>query len=183
MNKIRVWDPLVRILHWTLVICVMSNLMNESGHFAHRTLGLIASGVVIVRFFWGFVGPRYARFSDWFPTPSRLIPYVKALLRNEAPRHIGHNPAGAVMMLILMALVVSLGTSGYLMTTDTFYGDEWLQGLHEGLANILIGSVVLHVAAALYESWKHGENLIASMLHGKKPRHSINKPQDETAAR
>lgn len=183
MNKIRVWDPLVRILHWTLVICVISNLLNESGHTVHRWLGLTASGVVIVRFVWGFIGPQYARFSDWFPTPSRLIPYIKALLRNEAPRHIGHNPAGAVMMLVLMVLVVSLGVSGYLMTTDAFFGTEWLEDLHETLADILIGSVVLHVGAALFESWKHKENLVASMLHGKKTLQPMATQHDETPAR
>lgn len=174
MSKIRVWDPLVRILHWTLVICVISNLLNESGHFVHRTLGIIAACVVAVRIVWGFIGPQYSRFSDWFPTPQRLIPYVKALLRNRARRHIGHNPAGAVMMVLLMVLVLSLGTTGYLMTTDAFYENDLLKELHESLAGILIASVVLHVAAALYESWKHRENLIASMLHGyKRPLESI----------
>lgn len=168
MNSIRVWDPLVRVLHWTLVVCVISNLLNESGETVHRWLGLTASAVVVLRVIWGFVGPEFARFSDWFPRPSRLVPYVKALLRNEAPRHIGHNPAGAVMMLALMALVLSLGTTGYLMTTDAYFGQEWLEETHEALANILIASVVMHVAAALVESWKHKENLVASMVHGKK---------------
>ncbi len=179
MRKIRVWDPLVRVLHWILVACVISNLLNESGHFAHRTLGLIATGAVTVRLIWGFVGPQYARFSDWFPTPSRLIPYVKALLRNDAPRHIGHNPAGAVMMLALMALVIGLGVSGYLMTTDAFYENDTLKELHETLVGILVAAVVLHVIAALYESWKHRENLIGSMVHGYKPLESGAKPENE----
>lgn len=177
-NKIRVWDPLVRILHWTLVICVLSNLVNESGHFVHRTLGLTASGVVIVRFIWGFIGPQYARFSDWFPTPGRLIPYIKTLLRNEAPRHIGHNPAGAVMMILLMLLVVSLGSTGYLLTIDAYEGSEVLGDIHGAIADVLIASVILHVGAALFESWKHGENLIASMLHGRKrPLDSANQQE------
>ena len=183
MKTIRVWDPLVRLLHWTLVICVLSNLLNENGESIHRWLGYTASVVVFVRFIWGFVGPQYARFSDWFPTPSRLFPYVKALLRNEAPRHIGHNPAGAVMMLALMALVLSLGATGYLMTTDAFFGEEWLEEIHEGLSNILIGSVILHVGAALFESWKHGENLVASMAHGRKPANPMTDPRNETTAR
>lgn len=182
MDKIRVWDPLVRVLHWILVICVISNLFNGSGHFFHRTLGLIAGGAVIVRLVWGFVGPQYARFSDWFPTPSRLVPYLKALLRNEAPRHIGHNPAGAVMMLVLMVLVCGLATSGYLMTTDAYYENETLLEIHETLVSILIGAVVLHVLAALYESWKHRENLIGSMVHGYKPLDSSVKHDDETKA-
>ena len=168
MKTIRVWDPLVRVLHWTLVICVISNLLNESGETIHRWLRYTAVAVVVVRFFWGFVGSRYARFADWFPTPSRLRPYLAALLHNRAPRHIGHNPAGAVMMLALMTLILALGFTGFLQTTDTFFGEEWLQNLHEALADILIGAVVLHVGAALFESYKHRENLIASMIHGRK---------------
>ncbi|MBS1154337.1 MAG: cytochrome [Proteobacteria bacterium] len=181
MKKIRVWDPLVRVLHWILVACVIGNLLNESGYFAHRTLGLMAAGAVTLRLIWGFVGPQYARFSDWFPTPSRLVPYMKALLRNEAPRHIGHNPAGAVMMLALMALVFGLGLSGYLMTTDPYYENETLLEIHESLVGILIGAVILHVLAALYESWKHRENLIGSMVHGYKPLEPGARHDDEKA--
>ena len=168
MKTIRVWDPLVRVLHWTLVICVISNLLNESGEIVHRWLGYTASAVVFLRFVWGFIGSRYARFADWFPTRARLLPYVRALIRNKAPRHLGHNPAGAVMMLGLMALVAALGITGFMMTTDTFFGEDWLEQVHEALADVLVGAVVLHVGAALFESYKHRENLIASMIHGRK---------------
>ena len=183
MKTIRVWDPLVRVLHWSLVICVIGNLLNEDGETIHQWLGYIASAIVVVRIFWGFVGSRYARFADWFPTPSRLAPYINALLHNRAPRHIGHNPAGAVMMMALMALVLLLGVSGYMMGTDAFFGEDWVEGLHEGLANILIGAVFLHVGGALFESWKHRENLIASMLHGRKASLGSPDTHDETAAR
>ena len=168
MNTIRVWDPLVRALHWTLVACVLGNLLNESGETLHRALGYTATGVVLTRLVWGFVGSRHARFADWFPTPARLLPYLRALLQGRAPRHIGHNPAGAVMMLALLTLVLGLGTTGYLMTTDAFFGEDWLEEIHEALADVLVGAVALHVAAALFESWRHRENLVASMLHGRK---------------
>ncbi len=172
MKKIRVWDPHVRILHWTLVACVFGNLLNESGYPIHRALGMLASAVVVIRIVWGFVGTPHARFSDWLPWPSRLIPYLKALLRNRAPRHIGHNPAGALMMLALMALVLGLGISGFLMTTDAFYEDETLLAVHQTLVGILTGAILLHVAGALFESWKHRENLVASMIHGDKPENT-----------
>jgi cytochrome b len=168
MNTIRVWDPLVRALHWTLVACVLGNLFNESGETLHRALGYAASGVVLTRLVWGFIGPRHACFADWFPTPARLLPYLRALLKGRAPRHIGHNPAGAVMMLALLTLVLGLGATGYLMTTDAFFGEDWLEEIHEALADVLVGAVALHVAAALFESWRHRENLVASMLHGRK---------------
>lgn len=168
MKTISVWDPLVRLLHWTLVACVLGNLLNESGETVHRWLGYTASGAVLVRLAWGFIGPRHARFSDWFPKPSRLLPYLGALLRNRAPRHIGHNPAGAVMMLALLALVLALGTTGYLMTTEAFFGEDWVEDMHGALADVLVGAVALHVTAALFESWRHRENLVAGMLHGRK---------------
>ena len=168
MKTIRVWDPLVRLLHWTLVICVFSNLLNESGATVHHWLGYSASAAVLLRVAWGFVGTQHARFSDWFPTPSRLFPYLKALLKRQEPRYLGHNPAGAVMMIALMAIVASLGITGYLMTTEAFFGEEWLESLHGGLADTLIVLVALHVSAALIDSWKYKENLIASMLHGRK---------------
>lgn len=168
MKTIRVWDPLLRLLHWTLVVCVLSNLLNESGEIVHRGLGYTATAVILIRIVWGFIGPRHARFSDWLPTPGRLFPYLVALRRGKAPRHIGHNPAGALMMLALLALVLALGTSGYLMTTDAFFGEDWLEETHAALADILIAAVVVHVSAALFESWKHRENLIASMVHGRK---------------
>lgn len=179
MKKIRVWDPLVRIVHWVLVICVFSNLFfNESGYPVHRAMGMAASVAVIIRIVWGFVGSEHARFSDWFPWPSRLFPYLKAMLRNEAPRHLGHNPAGAVMMLILMALILGMGVSGFLMTTDAFYEDETLLAIHQTLSRILVGAIVLHIAGALLESWRHRENLIASMIHGNKPLDPDNKQED-----
>ena len=166
MQQIRVWDPLVRVLHWTLVFCVVSNFLNESGEDLHQILGLIAAAAVTLRFIWGFIGPQYARFSDWFPTPQKLIPYVKALLKNKAPRHIGHNPAGAVMMLVLMAIVITLAVSGYVYVN--ILDDDWIMELHEVMSNVLIAAVIAHVSAAIFESWKHKENLIASMIHGKK---------------
>ena len=168
MKTIPVWDPLVRLLHWTLVACVLGNLLNESGETLHRALGYTATGVVLTRLVWGFVGSRRARFTDWFPTPARLLPYLRELMRQRAPRHLGHNPAGAVMMLALLALVLALGATGYLMTTDAFFGEDWVEEVHEALADVLVAAVALHVTAALVESWRHRENLVASMLHGRK---------------
>ncbi|MBE9607959.1 cytochrome b/b6 domain-containing protein [Chitinilyticum piscinae] len=168
MNRIKIWDPLVRILHWSLVLCVLGNFLNESGEDWHRLAGYIASGIVLTRLIWGVVGSRHARFSDWFPTPSRLFPYLKALLRGQAPRHLGHNPAGAVMMLLLMVLVLSLGATGYMMGMDAYWGEEWLEELHEGIANTLIACVLLHVLAAVIESVRHRENLPLAMITGYK---------------
>ena len=67
----RVWDPFVRIFHWSLVACVVLNqFVLEDGKTAHEWVGYTASALVLARVLWGFVGTRHARFSDFFPTPT-----------------------------------------------------------------------------------------------------------------
>lgn len=169
MSTTKVWDPVVRISHWTLVACVIGNYaLNEAGESLHQWMGYAAVVAVMLRIVWGFVGTQHARFSDFFPTPARLSPYMRALLRGNEPRSVGHNPAGALMMLVLMALIVALGCTGYLMETDAFWGNEGMQNLHSILANTLITLVCVHAAAAVVESMRHRENLIWSMVTGKK---------------
>ncbi|HAL38507.1 MAG TPA: cytochrome B [Polaromonas sp.] len=169
VKTIKIWDPLVRAIHWTLVVCVISNFaLKEGGDALHHWLGYIAAGAVILRVLWGFVGTRHARFADFFPTSSRLVPYLNALVRRQEPRMLGHNPAAAVMMLTLMALVLALGVTGFLLGTDTFWGDDLMKGIHEWTANVLIGLVGLHALAAVVESIRHRENLVWSMITGKK---------------
>ncbi|WP_348945943.1 cytochrome b/b6 domain-containing protein [Chitinibacter sp. FCG-7] len=168
MNRIKVWDPVVRLLHWTLALAVLINFLNEGGDSWHRWEGYAAAALVISRIIWGFIGSRYARFSDWFPLPSRLFPYIQSLLRGEHPRYLGHNPVGAVMMLFLLVMVLGMAMTGYLMGTDAFWGEEWLEELHEVLAYTLLGGVGLHVLAAVIESYRHKESLPAAMLHGYK---------------
>ena len=80
----------------------------------------------------------------------------------------GHNPAGAVMILLLMALLAGISLTGWMLTLDAYFGEEWLEDLHGALANALLILVVLHVAAAIYESLRHRENLVWSMITGYK---------------
>lgn len=168
-ESVRVWDPVVRICHWSLVACVILNeFILEEGDSAHEWAGYIACGAVVIRFAWGFVGSTHARFADFFPTPQRLRLHWDALRRGIHPVYIGHNPLGAVMMLALMALVVSLGLTGWLQGTDAYFGEEWLQELHEVLANFLLAAAGLHAMAALLMSHFERVNLIGAMITGIK---------------
>jgi cytochrome b len=76
----------------------------------------------LVRVCWGFVGTRHARFRDFVPSPARLAGYLSALRRGREPRHLGHNPAGAVMMLVLMLLLAGVSITGWMQSLDTFWG-------------------------------------------------------------
>ncbi len=169
---VRVWDPFVRVFHWSLVACVLLNgFVLEEGEDPHRWAGYAASALVGLRLLWGVVGSRHARFADWFPTPARLRAHVGALVRGESPHHDGHNPLGAVMMLALMALVLALGLTGWLQETDAFWGDEALEELHEGLAEVLLWCAGLHAAAALVMGRLERTRLIKAMFTGRKERY------------
>lgn len=166
---IYVWDPFVRIFHWSLVTCVLLNqFVLEEGETAHEWTGYVAAALVAARLLWGFVGTRHARFADWWPTPTRVRRHVHALLRGEPDDHPGHNPLGAIAMLVLMGLVLALAFTGWLQGTDAFFGEEWVEELHEGLANTLLVVAGLHAAAALVMGRLQRVGLIRAMITGIK---------------
>jgi cytochrome b len=168
-RSVRVWDPFVRVFHWSLVACVTLNLfVLEDGESAHEWVGYIAAALVATRLIWGFVGTRYARFSDFFPTPSRVRQHLTELHNGVIPYHAGHNPLGALMMLALMALVLLLGLTGWMQGLNAFWGEEWLMELHEALANALLFAAGLHALAALVMGRLERTRLIRALITGVK---------------
>lgn len=168
-TNVPVWDPLVRILHWTLALACIANLsLLRDADELHEYAGYAALAAVAIRILWGVIGSRHARFEDFIPGPRRLVSYCAQLLRGREPRYLGHNPAGAFMMMLLILLVVMTGLSGWMMGTDRFWGVEWVETLHETAANLILACAVLHVIGAVVESVRHRENLILSMITGRK---------------
>jgi cytochrome b len=166
---IRVWDPIVRLFHWTIVLGYGINMwVTEDGSDAHEVIGYVVLAAIAIRLVWGFIGSRHARFADFIPGPSRLAGYLRQWAKRREPRYIGHNPLGAIMMLALIALMLSVGVTGWMMTLDAYWGEEWLEELHETLANAIWPLAGLHVLGAVIESFRHRENLIASMITGRK---------------
>ena len=165
---IPVWDLLVRVVHWSVALLVVGNFLNEDGSAWHRYAGYLASSLVLVRLYWGFTSTGHARFSRWWPGFLGIKRYVRATLAGKAPRHLGINPAGAAMAIAIWALILSLGVTGWLMGTDAFWGEEWLEELHETIAWTLLTCVGLHVLAVIAMSIRHRENLPRAMLTGKK---------------
>jgi cytochrome b len=170
--SVQVWDPFVRIFHWSLVACVLTNyFVLDDGEDWHQWIGYAASALVTLRTVWGFIGTRHARFADFFPTPARLRAHLAAMRSGQVEAHPGHNPLGALMMLALMALVLGLGVSGFLQTTDAFWGEAWLQDLHAWLGSALIALAGLHGAAAIVMGRIERTNLVAAMFTGVKRRY------------
>lgn len=165
---VKVWDPLVRLFHWSLAACILGAFLVEEGDTAHQLLGYTALVLVAVRLLWGFVGPRHARFRDFVRGPRAVGTYVRERIAGTSRRRLGHNPAAAVMILTLLAGVTAVGMTGWMQTWHAFWGAEWLEELHEALAWGLLAFIGVHVLAAVVESVHYRENLIAAMVHGRK---------------
>lgn len=168
-GTVRVWDPLVRVFHWSLVLAFFgAYALGDDGGWWHQTLGYAMLGLVAFRLAWGLVGTRYARFSSFVPTPRKVFSYLKNLVARREARYLGHNPAGAVMIVVLLLMLIGTGATGWLLTTDTFWGSEAMEEVHEGFANSTLFLVGLHVAGVIFSSLRHRENLVHAMFTGRK---------------
>ena len=170
---VRIWDPLVRIAHWALaggvlVAWIGGEMKGETAAAVHEWAGYAVLGAVALRFFWGWVGPRYARFTQFVCPPAHTLAYAKAVAARSEQRHLGHNPLGGWMIVALLVMAALAAGSGWLCTTDRYWGVEWVEDLHAGLANALFALVGLHLAGVLYASERHAENLVRAMLTGRK---------------
>lgn len=169
-TTIKIWDPVIRIFHWSIAAIFIANyFVNEAGDDWHQWLGYIAVCWLTIRFIWGFVGKGAARWADFFPTRTRLSAHLSALLKGQQYHRLGHSPLGALVMILMMLCILSLGISGFMMQEiDYFWGVDWIENLHGWIANTLMALVALHIFAALFESYRLNENLPLSMITGKR---------------
>jgi cytochrome b len=175
-NAVRVWDPLVRAFHWSLVGAFAVAWLSEDVLALHTLMGYSVLSLVLVRIGWGFIGTRHARFADFVRCPATVFGYLRAALRLDPPRYLGHNPAGGLMVMVLLGSLLLVTLTGL-----AAYGAEERAGplagwatsaawkdVHEFFANLTLGLVMIHILGVLVESVLHGENLPRAMLTGYK---------------
>lgn len=168
-RTVMVWDPLVRLIHWGLALCILLNAtVIDDDAAAHSWIGYLAVALVITRLAWGVVGSRYARLADFPPNPFAAMRHAAAMLRGDKTVHLTHNPIGALMVYNLWITVLVLGLTGYMMGTVAYYGVEWVEEVHEAAFNWLIVSIVLHVGGVVLDTWRSGVPLVRSMISGRK---------------
>lgn len=190
-NEIRVWDPLVRIFHWSLVATFfIAWLSGDEWESVHVAAGYIIAGLVAFRLVWGFIGTPHARFTDFVYSPATVITYLKDLAAQRARRYLGHNPAGGWMVIALL-VSLALTTLTGMMAHGTFTvafslispalahddegddeheGGEVFEETHEFFAHLTLLLVAVHVAGVLVSSLLHRENLVRAMVTGRKSR-------------
>jgi cytochrome b len=195
---VRVWDPLIRIGHWVLVVAFATAYLTEGDpEWLHSFAGYAIAVTVALRILWGLVGPRRARFSDFVTGPGRVFAYLRDLLTGRAERHVGHSPAGGAMTVALLLALAVTALSGMatlaveegqgplagIVTSaslpawaeeDDEYGEhgegsgEAFEEIHEFAANATLLLILLHLAGVAWASRAHGENLVRAMIDGRK---------------
>ncbi len=168
-SQVRVWDRFVRLFHWALVATFLGAYFStESIGWLHKSCGYATVALVLARVVWGFVGQGHAKFSSFVPSTQKLLQYVVALVRQREPRHLGHNPAGSLMVLFLLFMVLAIGVTGWMLTLDAFWGNGTVEDLHTLLVDATLVAIAVHVIANVYASVRHRENLVRSMVTGRK---------------
>lgn len=167
--RVGVWDPFVRIFHWGLVASVLTAwLVGDHWKALHLAAGYTAAALIAFRIVWGVLGTPYARFRQFVRSPAAVLAYFRDILAGREARYIGHNPAGGAMIVVLLALISGVCFTGWLLTTDAFWGTVTMEIVHETLTNIALACVAVHVCGVVFSSLRHRENLVASMLTGRK---------------
>jgi cytochrome b len=176
-----VWDWPVRVFHWLLAAAIT---VSFATHYLgiewfdwHRRAGYVALVLVAFRIAWGFVGPRYSRFASFVRGPRAMLDYV----RGRGPRpEAGHNPLGAVSVLVFLAVVGAQAATGLfandeIMNSGPFYGwvdhetSNRLTGWHELGSNLLLGLIALHLVAVAWHDVARRAGLVRAMWTGRKP--------------
>ena len=185
-STVKVWDPLVRLFHWSLVVSFAVAYLSGEGEeqtiALHVYSGYIIGGLVLFRLLWGVIGSRHARFADFIVPPHALLDYAIATLRGQARRTLGHNPFGGAMVIALLVMLTLATLSGLalygehdqagplagLMRGTGERAGEWLEETHELFSNLTLALVGLHIAGVLWTSRLHHENLVRAMITGRK---------------
>ena len=164
-GRVKVWDFPLRLFHWTLVIAIaLAFLSSEEDSVLnqwHVLSGWVAGILIVFRLVWGLIGGEHSRFSD-FVRPSRLAGHLSAIFRGRTDATLGHNPLGAISVLVLLALTALTVWTGA-------FGGEWAEDIHEVVGWTLLAMVGLHVGAVIIMSLLERENLVRAMITGNKP--------------
>jgi len=172
-GNILVWDVPVRVFHWLMVLCFAGAWLtaeSERWRLLHVTLGYTMAALVVFRLVWGLVGTRHARFSAFVRGPAAVARYVRSIVQRQPEHHTGHNPAGALAILALLALAALITVTGWANYNEIAlpWPEKWMEELHEGAASVMLALVGVHVLAVVFSSRLHHENLARAMVTGRK---------------
>ena len=183
MNKILVWDLPLRLFHWSLVLLVVTSFVSAkiggNAMQVHLLAGYAILALLLFRILWGLLGGTHARFASFVRSPLAVIAYLKALKQDQAEHHLGHNPAGAwsviLMLLALLAQAATglfanddISTEGPLAKLVSKALSDRITGMHHLNVKLLLALIGLHLSAIAFYFFYKRENLVKPMLTGFK---------------
>jgi cytochrome b len=168
-----VWDLFVRVFHWSLVIAFSVAFYyseSEWDRLIHVNAGYVVAGLLGARITWGFMKTRYASFHAFPLNPIHAVKYLWQLFHGRGRRFLGHNPAGSVVIYIMLFCGITTVVSGYLVYNEGWLVDDAsiLKDLHFYTSWAWMILVVIHVLGVITESILHKDNLIKAMITGCK---------------
>jgi cytochrome b len=169
-QRCQVWDVPTRVFHWLMAfgftVCYLSG-ENDRWALIHVTAGYMILGLIIFRIVWGFIGTQHARFKNFIRGPKTVIEYMICLCRRKTEHYAGHNPAGAIAILLLIVFGVIVTVSGVMVYEEL----DWagLEEIHETSSNAMLVIVLVHITGVIISSILHKENLVGAMISGCKP--------------
>jgi cytochrome b len=171
-SRQKLWDVPTRILHWLIALLVTSNLFfitGDDNSDVHQGTGLLAVCLVLLRFIWGFRGSEPSRFRSFPLGLGKLSDFIKSHLpRRPSQDYLGHNPLASWTYLLMWGIIICLGLSGWLLTTDAYWGDERLEGAHKALTKLLQGLILAHFFGLILDAIKHRRQTWLGMIDGKR---------------
>jgi cytochrome b len=168
-----VWDPFVRIFHWSLVVAfavAFYTHASEWNRLIHVRAGYTVALLLAARIVWGLMKSGYASFES-FPFDLKLASkHTFRVLKGNAKRYIGHNPAGSLVIYLMLAFGLTAVSSGWLVYNEgwLFNQPELFQTLHEYSTWGWLILVIMHISGVIAESILHKDNLILAMITGCK---------------
>lgn len=174
-----VWDLFVRVFHWSLVVAFAIAFITHKSEWhliMHVNAGFMAGYLIIARIVWGFLKTGYASFNAFPLNPIQAIKYVWEIFKGHPKQFIGHNPAGSLIIYLMLITGLLTVASGVLVFNDGWLIDapDILQGLHQFFAWFWLFLVCIHVLGVITESIVHKDNLIMAMITGVKRTHDSN---------
>lgn len=179
--KVPVWDLPIRLFHWLLVISLLGSFVTISQGWilAHFYFGYTLTGLILFRLLWGLLGTTYARFSAFNLSAAGFFRQLQAMFKGSAQPWLGHNPAGGIMVLIMLGTIGLQAVSGLFYSDEVFWfgpfyfvAPDWTLAtaawLHSRLPLVILLLVLMHILAVLYHRFRMREHLIGAMVHGYK---------------
>lgn len=178
-TTIRVWDPLIRLFHWSLVVFFVVTYLSEDWLDLHVNAGYGILLLIGFRLIWGLIGARHARFFSFVRSPEHIKTHLKSMLSGRVLHYQGHNPVAALMVIALLISLILVVFSGLVTlaaegqgplvgTLFSGWNAHWMEEVHEFFANLTLLLIASHLVGVVLSSLLEQENLVRAMITGRK---------------